>query len=231
MKESQPALRVRAGKINQLLKKAFPEADCPLEHTDPVQLLVATILSAQCTDARVNMVTPALFARYPDAQAFATARQPELEKLIHSTGFFRNKARNIIACCKGLVDKHGGRVPNTIEELTALPGIGRKTANVVLGHAHGVAGIVVDTHVGRLSRRLALTVHTDPNKIERDLMQLIPERDWSSFSMRLIYHGRKTCTARKPNCEQCPLSDVCPKVGVEQATHGNLPRKRSAARR
>jgi endonuclease III len=219
MRESAAALRARAAKINELLKRLFPEADCPLEHSDPVQLLIATILSAQCTDARVNMVTPALFARYPDAKAFASAKQPELEKMIHSTGFFRNKARNVIACCKELVEKHGGEVPDTIEELTSLPGIGRKTANVVLGHAHCVAGIVVDTHVGRLSRRLALTRHTDPNKVERDLMDLIPQKDWSGFSMRLIYHGRKTCTARKPLCEECLLSPVCPKVGVAKGRY------------
>jgi endonuclease-3 len=223
MKESAATLRARAGKINSLLKHLFPEADCPLEHGDPLQLLVATILSAQCTDARVNMVTPALFARYPDAQSFAKAKQSELEMMIHSTGFFRNKARNIIACCKEIVASHHGQVPDTMEELTALPGIGRKTANVVLGHAHGVAGIVVDTHVGRLSRRLALTRHTDPNKVEHDLMELIPKQDWSSFSMRLIYHGRKTCIARKPLCEQCPLSALCPKIGVARKVTSSPP--------
>jgi endonuclease-3 len=224
MKESQAARRDRAGKINDILKELFPEADCPLDHADPVQLLIATILSAQCTDARVNMVTPSLFARYPDARAFAGARQADLESMIHSTGFFRNKARNIIACCKGLVEHHGGHVPDTIEKLTALPGIGRKTANVVLGHAHGVAGIVVDTHVKRLSRRLALTVQNDPNKIERDLMELVPQQDWSSFSMRLIYHGRKTCMARKPLCEECRLAPLCPKIGVQKTTKKSAPR-------
>src|SRR5947209_16928573 len=168
-------LKNRARRIVRELARLYPEAPCALVFDGPLQLLIATILSAQCTDARVNMVTPTLFARYPDATAFARAKQPELEEMIHSTGFFRNKARNIIACCKELVDKHGGQVPNTLEELTALPGIGRKTANVVLGHAHGVAGVVVDTHVGRVSRRLALSKHTDPNKVERDLMELIPQ--------------------------------------------------------
>jgi endonuclease-3 len=215
MEENFRELRTRAQVIGKHLRQLYPEAACPLTHEDPVQLLTATILSAQCTDARVNQVTPALFARFPDARSFAEADQAELEGLIRSTGFFRNKARNIIACCKALMAKHEGKVPWTMEELVALPGIGRKTANVVLGHAYSIPGITVDTHVGRLSRRLGLTVHHDPVKVEKDLMAILPEADWSSFSMRLIFHGRSVCFARKPLCSECRLALVCPKVGVE----------------
>jgi endonuclease-3 len=214
MKNANP-LRARARRIVRLLAQLYPEAHCALHYGTPLQLLVATILSAQCTDKRVNLVTPALFARYPDAEAFANAGQGELEKAIQSTGFFRNKARNLIACCKQIVERHGGEVPATMEELVALPGIGRKTANVILGHAFGVPGITVDTHVGRLSRRLGLTTQTDPEKVERDLMRLIPKREWTIFSHRLIFHGRQVCFARKPNCLGCALAKVCPKVGVE----------------
>jgi len=192
----------------------YPDAHCALRHDNPLQLLIATILSAQCTDARVNLVTPALFARYPDARAFANADPRELEGLIQSTGFFRNKTRNIIACCKVLVDEYAGKVPKTLEQLVPLPGIGRKTANVVLGDAFGVPGITVDTHVGRVSRRLGLTENQDPVKVERDLMALIPEKDWTIFSHRMIFHGRQVCFARKPNCEGCLLAKDCPKIGV-----------------
>jgi endonuclease-3 len=197
------------------LARLYPDARCALDHQTPLQLLVATILSAQCTDARVNLVTPALFARYPDARAFAEADPRELEKAIQSTGFFRNKARNIIACCRRLVAEHGGEIPATMEQLVPLPGVGRKTANVVLGNAFGVPGITVDTHVGRLSRRLGLTTHTDPEKAERDLMELIPRAAWTMFSHRLIFHGRQVCYARKPNCAGCGLAAHCPKIGVE----------------
>jgi endonuclease-3 len=214
MKTSNP-LRGHARRIVRELTKLYPDARCALDHQNPLQLLIATILSAQCTDVRVNMVTPALFARYPDAVAFANADQSELERMIQSTGFFRNKAKSIIACCKQLVEEHGGRVPDTMEELNPLPGIGRKTANVVLGTAFGVPGITVDTHVGRLSRRLGLTTQEDPEKVERDLMDLLPEKEWTMFSHRMIFHGRQVCFARKPNCEGCALNKICPRVGVQ----------------
>ena len=213
MKTSDP-VRSRARRIVRLLTAAYPDAHCALRHEGPLQLLVATILSAQCTDARVNLVTPALFARYPDAAAFAGAERRELEGLIRSTGFFRNKARNIIACCKQLVEKHGGEVPATMEELVPLPGIGRKTANVILGNAFGVAGIPVDTHVTRLSRRMGLTEEINPVKIERDLARLIPRKEWTMFGHRMIFHGRQVCHARKPLCESCSLAEVCPRIGL-----------------
>ena len=207
-------LRDRTRRIVRRLAELYPAAHCALVHEGPLQLLVATILSAQCTDARVNLVTPALFARYPDAAAFAGARRRDVEALIRSTGFFRNKARNIIRCCKQLVKQHGGRVPATMEELVALAGIGRKTANVLLGNAFATPGIPVDTHVGRLSRRMGLTRHTDPVKVERDLMALVPAKDWTDFGHRMIFHGRQVCQARKPKCDGCALSRLCPKVGV-----------------
>jgi endonuclease-3 len=197
------------------LQKLYPESRCSLNHRNPLELLIATILSAQCTDARVNQVTPALFARYPDAAAFATADPRELETLIQSTGFYRNKAKNIIACCRALVEHHGGHVPRTLDELVPLPGVGRKTANVVLGVAFGVPGMVVDTHVKRLANRLGLTSHSDPTKIEQDLMALIPDREWVALGHRLIDHGRKVCQARRPKCGECTLASFCPKVGVE----------------
>lgn len=213
MKPSQP-LRQRARRIVQVLAKTYPAAHCALHYDNPLQLLIATILSAQCTDVRVNMVTPALFARYLDARAFADADPRELETAIQSTGFFRNKARNIIACCKTLAEQYDGQVPRTMEELVPLPGIGRKTANVILGNAFDVPGITVDTHVGRLSRRLGLTEHTDPVKVERDLMELIPQKEWTMFSHRLIFHGRQICHARRPLCDKCVLAKLCPKIGV-----------------
>jgi len=210
------SIRTRAGRIVRLLARLYPDAQCALHHENPLQLLIATILSAQCTDVRVNMVTPGLFARYPNAKAFATADLRELETAIQSTGFFRNKARNIQECCKQLVAKYRGQVPRTMDELLELPGIGRKTANVVLGNAYDVPGITVDTHVGRLSRRMGLTRETDANKVERDLMLIIPKKEWTMFSHRMIYHGRQVCYARKPNCEGCALAKVCPKIGVDQ---------------
>jgi endonuclease-3 len=215
MKTTDP-LRRRAGRIVRRLAGLYPDAHCALHHDGPLQLLVATILSAQCTDVRVNLVTPALFARYPDAHAFATADPRELEKLIQSTGFFRNKARNIIQCCRQLVDQHGGAVPATMEELVPLPGVGRKTANVILGTAFDTPGITVDTHVGRLSRRLGLTAATDPVKVEQDLMRLLPRKEWTMFSHRLIFHGRQVCHARKPDCAGCKLASLCPKTGVSE---------------
>ena len=214
MKTSDSPLKDRARRVVRKLAGLYPDAHCALNHQTPLQLLVATILSAQCTDARVNLVTPALFARYPDAQAYATADRAELESYIQSTGFFRNKARSIIACCQALVEQHGGEVPATMEALVPLAGVGRKTANVLLGNAFGVPGITVDTHVGRLSRRLGLTTHTDPVKVERDLMELVPQKEWTMFSHRLIFHGRQVCDARKPNCGGCGLEKLCPKVGV-----------------
>jgi endonuclease-3 len=213
MKTSDPR-RVQARRVNRVLTKLYPDAHCALDHTNALELLVATILSAQCTDVRVNMVTPALFTRYSDAAAYAQADPSELEKMIQSTGFFRNKARSIIACCKEIVDKHGGQVPGTMAELNPLPGIGRKTANVILGNAFGVPGITVDTHVGRLSRRMGLTTETDAEKVERDLMGLLPKKEWTMFSHRMIFHGRQVCFARKPNCAGCALNDICPKIGV-----------------
>jgi endonuclease-3 len=210
-------LKQRTQKIRRVLAKLYPDAHCALHFRNPLQLLVATILSAQCTDVRVNMVTPALFERYPDAAAFANADPRELEKAIQSTGFFRNKARNIIACCKVLVDHYDGQVPGTLDELVPLPGVGRKTANVILGAAFGVPGITVDTHVGRLSRRLGLTTVEDPVKVEFALMKLVPKKEWTMFSHRLIFHGRQVCYARKPACDRCQLADLCPKVGVASA--------------
>jgi endonuclease-3 len=212
--ESSDSLRKRARLINRRLARLYPEAQCALHHENPLQLLVATILSAQCTDVRVNIVTPALFARYPGAQAFAKAKPAQLEALIKSTGFFRNKAKSIIAACKQIVRDHGGRVPNTLTVLVDLPGIGRKTANVILGTAFEVPGITVDTHVGRLSRRLGLTLATDPVKVEHQLMELLPRKEWTAFSHRMIFHGRQVCFARKPNCPGCVLNDICPKIGV-----------------
>jgi endonuclease-3 len=209
------SLANHARKINRRLARMYPDAHCALHHANALQLLIATILSAQCTDVRVNMVTPALFARYPDAQAFANADPRELESLIQSTGFFRNKARSIIACCKKIVEEHHGEVPSTLEELVPLPGVGRKTANVVLGDAFGTPGITVDTHVGRLSRRMGLTTQTDAEKVERELMKLLPRKDWTLFSHRMIFHGRQVCGARKPNCAGCALNDICPKIGVD----------------
>jgi endonuclease-3 len=216
MKTANPR-RTQAQRVLRELRKLYPDAHCALHYQNPLQLLIATILSAQCTDVRVNMVTPALFARYPDAEAFANAEASELERMIQSTGFFRNKARNIIACCKEIVASHGGKVPGTMEQLNPLPGVGRKTANVVLGNAFGVPGITVDTHVSRLSRRLGLTEEEDPVKIERDLMELLPAWEWTMFSHRMIFHGRQVCFARKPACDRCTLSKFCPKVGVEGA--------------
>ena len=215
MKETAAALAKRARKIDQALVKLYPDAHCALHHNGALQLLVATILSAQCTDERVNKVTPGLFKRYPDAQAYADADIGELETMIQSTGFFRNKAKSIQACCKILVEKHGGKVPQTMEELVPLPGVGRKTANVILGNAFGVPGIPVDTHVGRLSRRMALTEHEDPVKVEHVLMELIPKDDWTDFGHRMIFHGRQVCHARKPKCDECTIAKLCPKVGVD----------------
>lgn len=193
------------------LKRLYPDATCSLNYQTVVQLLVATILSAQCTDERVNQVTPALFTRFPDAQALANADIAEIETLIRSTGFYRNKAKHIQGACQRIITVYGGEVPNVMEDLLTLPGVARKTANVVLAHGYGInMGVTVDTHVKRLSYRLGLTKATEPIKIERDLMRLLPQPDWENWSIRLIYHGRAICNARKPLCEQCDLADLCP---------------------
>src|SRR5947208_13897498 len=196
------------------LEALYPEPECALDYRTPLQLVIATILSAQCTDKRVNLVTPALFARFPDARSFAAAKLSEIEEHVKSTGFFRNKAKAIQGFCEAVLRDHGGEVPGTLDELVKLPGVGRKTANVVLGEAFGVPGVTVDTHVGRLSRRLGLTTHTDPVKVEFDLMAVVPETDWTTFSHRLIFHGRRVCAARSPACAGCAMSRFCPKVGV-----------------
>lgn len=197
------------------LKRLYPNASCTLNYVTPVQLLVATILSAQCTDERVNLVTPALFGQFPDAEALAKAELVEIENLIRSTGFYRNKAKNIQAACRILVAEYGGKVPPSMEQLLRLPGVARKTANVVLAHAFGInAGVTVDTHVKRLSYRLGLTKNTDPIHIERDLIRLLPSHDWENFSIRIIYHGRAICKARNPACQACLLSDLCPSANL-----------------
>ena len=222
--ETLEATRKRVRRLIALLKAEYPQARTALAHEDAFQLLVATILSAQCTDRRVNMVTPKLFARFPDARSLAKARPAELEELIRSTGFFRNKARNLIACAGGLVTRHDGEVPATMEELTALGGVGRKTANVVLGNAFGKEiGVVVDTHVNRQSHLLGLTSATNPEQVERDLMALVPRREWTLFAHLLIYHGRAVCIARRPRCSACVLYDYCP--GRREEPRGALRRK------
>ena len=205
------AAKERIRPIIRKLKRRFPEAQCSLDFGTPLQLLVATILSAQCTDERVNMVTPTLFARYRTAADFADANPAELEEIIRPTGFYRNKTKSLIGMGRVLTERFGGEVPRTMDELTSLPGTGRKTANVVLGNAFGVAeGVVVDTHVARISQRLRLTRHQDPVKIERDLMALVPRREWTLFPHLMIHHGRAICQARKPQCEICPINDLCP---------------------
>ena len=201
----------RALEILIRLKHLYPDATCSLSHSTPVQLLVATILSAQCTDERVNKVTPALFSRFPDAASLANADLEELENLVRSTGFYRNKAKNIKSACSMIVTRFSGEVPDKMELLLQLPGVARKTANVVLAHAYGInAGVTVDTHVMRLSQRLGLTEHSDPIRIERDLITLLPQHDWENWSIRLIYHGRAVCKARSPLCGACQLADLCP---------------------
>jgi endonuclease III len=209
------AKKQRALEILIRLKRLYPNATCTLDYATPVQLLVATILSAQCTDERVNQVTPALFQRFPDAKAMAQAEVTEIETLVRSTGFYRNKAKNIQAACRMIVEEYGGLVPKTMEELLRLPGVARKTANVVAAHAYGMnLGVTVDTHVKRLTNRLGLTKSTEPIKIERDLITLIPQPDWENWSIRLIYHGRAVCMARNPQCDRCELADLCPSATV-----------------
>jgi endonuclease-3 len=211
---SKADVRARTALTDVRLEAAYPAPQCALVHASPLQLLVATILSAQCTDERVNMVTPALFLRYPDAQSFAEADPAELEVLIQSTGFFRQKTQSILGCTAALVERFGGEVPNRMEDLVGLPGVGRKTANVVLGVAFGLPGFAVDTHVTRLTARIGLTRHADPVKIESEVTANLPAERWSNFGMRLIVHGRQVCQARKPNCPGCVLNDYCPSSSV-----------------
>lgn len=214
-RESLAAKKQRATAIAERLAEAFPAAECSLDFATPFQLVIATILSAQCTDKRVNLVTPALFRRWPTAAKMARATQPQIEKAVRTTGFFRSKAKNILGCCRALVERHGGEVPQHLADLVALPGVGRKTANVVLGSGFGQAeGVVVDTHVGRISRRLGLTKHTDAVRAERDLMAVLPSDYWISFSHRMIELGRTTCSARAPKCGNCVVANLCPRIGV-----------------
>jgi endonuclease III len=214
-RESKRARAERAAEIYERLAHEYPDAHCELDHTDAYQLAVATILSAQTTDVRVNLVTPILFRRYPSVADLAAARQEDVEEIVRSTGFFRNKAKNIIGFARAVVVEHDGRVPCTLTELAALPGVGRKTANVILGNAFGIdEGVVVDTHVKRLSARLALTPYEDPIKVEQDLMALFPRERWTMLSHLLIWHGRRVCEARKPRCDQCIVSALCPSSRV-----------------
>lgn len=211
-----PDRKAQAKRVLRRLQADHGDAVCALRYESPVQLLVATILSAQCTDERVNLVTEKLFADCPTAADLAALPIGRLEKYVQSTGFFRNKAKNVKACCAELVKNHGGEVPQDLDTLVNLPGVGRKTANVVLGTAFGIAsGVVVDTHVGRISRRTGLTDETDPVKVERDLMELLPKSRWVDFSHQMIYHGRRVCDARRPDCKNCSMRKFCPRVGVE----------------
>jgi endonuclease-3 len=214
-KESRKARRERAARVYDLLRAEYPDAHCELDFVDPFQLGVATILSAQTTDVRVNMVTPELFRRYPDAAALAAARQEDVEEIIRTTGFFRNKARNVIGFARGVMAEHDGEVPSSMTDLAALPGVGRKTANVILGNAFGIdEGVVVDTHVNRLSTLLRFTAETTPEKIEQDLMELFSRDRWTMLSHLLIWHGRRVCVAKKPRCEVCVVSHLCPSSRV-----------------
>jgi endonuclease III len=228
-RESQSQKAARTLEIMAGLKQAYPDAHCELNYSSPLELLIATILSAQCTDKRVNLVTAGLFRKYRSAAEFAAESLPALEQQIKTTGFFRNKARSIKSCCQALVDEHGGEVPRTMEELTSLGGVGRKTANVVLGNAFGInVGIVVDTHVSRLAQRLGLAKATSAEKIETELQPLVPREQWTLFSHWLIWHGRRRCDARKPDCENCEIRQSCPRIGVVPATTGAKARKASA---
>jgi endonuclease III len=219
----------RALELLSRLKQMYPTAPCSLDYGSPVQLMVATMLAAQCTDARVNIVTPALFARFPDAAALAGAEADELEELVRSTGFYRNKAKNIQAACHKIMTEFGGEVPQTMAELTTLPGVARKTANVVLAHAFDIhEGVTVDTHVKRISGLLGLTQHTEPVKIEQDLMKLLPQPDWENWSIRLVYHGRAVCMARSPLCSRCDLLDICPGAAKLRKESAKLAKAKAA---
>jgi len=218
MRESKAVLTERAAQILDILETTHPEAKCALDYRNPFELVAATILSAQCTDERVNQVTPALFRRYPDAKKMAGAKPEDLEAIIRPTGFFRSKSKSLLGCATALTERHGGQVPRTMDEMTALPGVGRKTASVVLGHAYDIAeGIAVDTHVTRLSGLLGLSEHTDPVKIERDLMAKFPRKHWTNISHLLILHGRRVCIARRPKCAACILNDICPSAFSPEA--------------
>jgi endonuclease-3 len=230
-RESRAAVERRALEIVARLKRAYPDAHCELDYRDPYQLMVATILSAQCTDVRVNLVTPELFKRWPDARALADARPEELEAVIRSTGFFRNKTRNLIGMAQAVVAGHDGLIPRTMVELRPLPGVGRKTANVILGNAYGISeGVTVDTHVLRLSLLLRLTRHTEPEKVEQDLMQLLPRDDWALVSHLLIWHGRRICIANRPKCAECVLNDICPAAFRAGATARRPATRRQSGR-
>jgi endonuclease-3 len=211
--ETSLARTRRARRINRILAETYPDAHCELDFTTPLELLVATILSAQCTDARVNMVTPSVFAKYPTAQAYAGADRAELEAMIQPTGFFRAKTNSLINLGQALVERYDGEVPGRLADLVTLPGVGRKTANVVLGNAFGVPGITVDTHFGRLARRFGWTTETDPDKVEAGVGALFPKRDWTMLSHHLIWHGRRVCHSRRPACGACPVAALCPSYG------------------
>jgi endonuclease-3 len=222
-RETKAATSARLQKIIAGLKQAYPNAHCELDHTNPLELLVATILSAQCTDKRVNLVTADLFKQYRSAADYARAPLPELERAIKSTGFFRNKSKSLKTCCQAIAEKHGGQVPRKMEELTQLGGVGRKTANVVLGNAFNInCGVVVDTHVARLALRLDLTKETTPEKIEQKLMKLVAQEQWTMFSHWLIWHGRRRCSARNPDCPNCEIKAFCPRRGVPEAKAARL---------
>jgi endonuclease-3 len=208
-KEIQMTLKERAKEISKIFDELYPEAGCTLNFEDPLQLLISTQLAAQCTDERVNIVTATLFKKYKDVYDFAKADVKELEQDIKSTGFYRNKARNIIACCNMIIEKYGGKIPQNMEDMLKLPGVGRKTANVVLGNVFGIPGVVVDTHAKRLSNRIGLSKNIQPEKIEIDLMRILPKEIWSKFSNQLVFHGRAVCNARKPKCSMCTIKELC----------------------
>jgi endonuclease III len=214
VRKATSAKRDKARAIYRVLCRTYPDADCELDFASPYQLVVATVLSAQCTDKRVNMVTPKLFKKYPNPKKLAGAKIADIEELVHSTGFYRAKARNLHRLANKVMSDFGGEIPGTLEALVTLPGVGRKTANVVLGHAFGIPGITVDTHFGRLSRRFKWSTSHDPVKVERDVMELIPQKEWTNLSQRMIWHGRRICFARKPACGACPLSKLCPSYGI-----------------
>ena len=217
--------KARALEVDRRLQQTYPGARVELDFSNAFELLIATILAAQSTDARVNIVTKSLFRKYPDARAFANADVVEMETAVKQTGFFRNKAKAVINCSKALVERHGGEVPRTLEELVELPGVGRKTANVVLGNAYGInAGVIVDTHVTRLSGRLGFTRHADPVEIEQDLIKIVPRDEWTAFANRLILHGRRICIARKPLCAECVLNDICPSAETRVTASPASPR-------
>lgn len=207
--KSIDVLKAKAKNISEILFTIYPEATCSLDYEEPLELLIATILAAQCTDERVNIVTRDLYKKYTSVYDYANANPEKLENDIRSTGFYRNKAKNIIGCCKKLIKNFGGKVPDNMEDLLSLPGVGRKTANVVLGNIYGIPGVIVDTHCKRLSKRIGLTEEEDPEKVESDLMKILPEEDWTAFSNSLVYHGRAICNSRKPNCAKCPIANYC----------------------